>query len=176
MKKVLVGPVILLLVMLTGCGGDDPAQERTGALLAPPQQRAGDSQAARHDVKILQSWQGDYPVAQLGQFPANQRDHGTGYINDATEFGRIWKAFKPGEDVPDVDFQDNLVLFARNTRFYNRTSIGKVEVQDGVAEVLALETMSAQPIEDRVAMSLAVISRKGITAVRAGEMVVGIPD
>ena len=51
---------------------------------------------------------------------------------------------------PEIDFTVNLVLFARNTQFYNRINIGKVNVSNGVAEVLAMETMSAMPIEDKV--------------------------
>jgi hypothetical protein len=38
-----------------------------------------------------------------------------------------------------------------------------------VAEVLAMETMSAMPIEDKVAMSLVVVVREGITAIQAGD-------
>jgi len=68
----------------------------------------------------------------------------------------------------------NLVLFARNTQLYNRTRIGKVNVKNGVTEVLAMETMSAMPIEDKVAMSLAVVLRKGIESIRTAEGVVAI--
>lgn len=176
MNLVRVASKIFALLLLIGCRGNDPAQAKAGVLAAPPSQSAADAQSDRYDVKILQSWQGDYPLAQLEIFPENQREHGTGYINDENDFALIWKAFKPGEDVPDVDLQDNVILFARNTRFYNRISIGKVEVQNGVAQVLAMETMSAQPIEEKVALSLAMIPRRGITAVRVGETVVRIPD
>lgn len=62
MRRLRVLPAILASVMLIVCSADYPAQERAGALAAPPQQSAGDSPAAKHDVKILQSWQGDYPV------------------------------------------------------------------------------------------------------------------
>jgi hypothetical protein len=61
------------------------------------------------------------------------------------------------------------VLFARNTHFYNSIRIGKVNVKNGVAEVLAMETMSAIPIEDRVGMSMVVVSRKGIDSVRPSD-------
>jgi hypothetical protein len=81
----------------------------------------------------------------------------------------MWQAFKPGEAVPEIDFETTLVVFARNTQFYNRISIGKVNVTNGVAEVLAMETMSAMPIEDELAMSLAVVERRGITAIQAGD-------
>jgi hypothetical protein len=45
----------------------------------------------------------------------------------------------------------------------------KVNVKNGVAEVLAMETMSVIPIEDNVAMSLVVVGRQGITAIQAGD-------
>lgn len=117
----------------------------------------------------MQSWQGDYPVAQLKLLPHDQREQAVGFINDAKTFEQVWKAFKPGKNVPEIDFKTNLVLFARNTQFYNRISIGKVTVTNGVAEVLAMENMSAMPIEDKVAMSLVVIARQGVTAVQSGD-------
>jgi len=45
-------------------------------------------------------------------------------------------------------------------------------VTNGVAEVLAMETMSAIPIEDKVGMSLAVVARQGITAIHAGDKII----
>ena len=121
------------------------------------------------EIEIMQSWQGDYPVAQLGELPEAQRDGGIGYIDDAETFENVWKAFKPGETVPVADFKDHLVLFARNTQFFNRIRIGKVKVTNGVAEVLAMETLSAMPIEDKVAMALAVVPRKGIEMIQSGD-------
>jgi hypothetical protein len=130
------------------------------------------SQPLDGEAKILQSWQGDYPVAQLDLLPENQCEQAVGFIGDAKTFEGVWKAFKPGEDVPEVDFKANLVLFARNTQFYNRISIGKVNVTNGVAKMLAMETMSAIPIEDKVGMSLAVVARQGITAIHAGDKII----
>jgi len=43
-----------------------------------------------------------------------------------------------------------------------------VNATDGVAEVLAMETMSALPIEDKVAISLVGIPRKGVKAIQIG--------
>lgn len=121
------------------------------------------------EAEILQSWQGDYPVARLNLLPEEQREQAVGFMNDAKTFEQVWKAFKTGEDVPDIDFKSNLVLFSRNTRFYNRISIGKVKVTNGVAEVLAMETMSAMPIKDQVAMSLVLVPRQGIIAIQSGD-------
>ena len=128
------------------------------------------------EAKIVQSWQGDYPTAQLKLLPEDQREKPVGFISDAKTFGGVWKAFKPGEAIPEIDFKANLVLFARNRQFYNRIRIGKVNVKNGVAEVLAMETMSAMPIEDKVAMSLVVVARQGISGIQTGDEVIPIKD
>jgi hypothetical protein len=122
---------------------------------------AGHLQPLDGEAKILESWQGDYPVALLKLLPERQREQTVGFIDDAKTFENVWKAFKPGEAVLKIDFKANLVLFARNIQFYNRISVGKVNVTNGVAEVLAMETMSSMPIEEKVAMSLVVVPRQG---------------
>jgi len=120
-------------------------------------------------AEILQSWHGDFPVAQLNLLPDGQQEKGIGFIGDAPTFEGVWKVFEPGEDVPEIDFKSNLVFFARNTQFYNRIRIGQINVTEGVAEVLAMETMSAMPIEEKVAMSMAVVARQGIIALHSGD-------
>ena len=111
---------------------------------------------------------------ELQLLPDKQRQQAVGFIDNAETFAGVWKAFKLGEAAPKIDFTANLVLFARNTQFFNRISIGKVNVKSGVAEVLAMETMSAMPIEDKVAMSLVVVARKGITAIQSGDKMIPI--
>ncbi len=108
-------------------------------------------------------------MVQLKLLPDDQREQGIGFIHETNTFENVWKAFKPGEAVPEIDFKTNLVLFSRNTQFYNRISIGQVNLKNGVAEVLAMETRSAMPIEDKVAMSLVVVPGKGIKAIQAGD-------
>ena len=109
---------------------------------------------------------------KLNLLPEKQRQQAVGFIYDVETFEDVWRAFQPGEDVPKIDFKANLVLFARNTQFYNRISIGKVNVTNGVAKMLAMETMSAIPIEDKVGMSLAVVARQGITVIHAGDKII----
>ena len=121
------------------------------------------------EVEILQNWRGDYPVNQLDRLPKPQRNRSVGYITDAQAFASIWTAFKPGEPVPRIDFNSKLVLYVRNTQYFNRVSIAKVSVEEGVAELLTMETLSAIPIEDKVAISMVAISRRGIEAVQTGK-------
>jgi hypothetical protein len=67
-----------------------------------------------------------------------------------------------------VDFNKNFIVFSRNVEFYNRTSIVKIILKDGAIEIIAMETMSALPIEDKVAMALAVIPLAGISSITDG--------
>jgi hypothetical protein len=155
---------LLSLMLMVGCGHTNGA----GAHKATPEQ------PLTGEAEILQTWQGDYPVAQLERLPEGQREHKVGYIADSATFGNVWSALMPAKAAAGVDFRTHLVVFVRNTQFYNRISIGKVKVSNGVAEVIAMETMSARPIRDKVAMSLAVVARKGITGIRSGDKIIPI--
>jgi len=140
----------LMLAVLTGCSNVPVANTPPTALV------------------ILQSWSGDYPVAELQRLPAGQQQTRVGYLGNAAAFESVWAAFKPGEAVPEVDFGKHLVVFHRNVNFYNRTRIFKVTLRDGVADVLAMETLSAIPIMDKVSMALAVIPRASVKSLRSG--------
>jgi hypothetical protein len=120
---------------------------------------------------ILQQWNGDYPVSALGRLPKGP----VGFIADVGTFKSVWQAFMPGAEAPHVHFAADLVLFARNVEFYNHTSIAAVKLKNGVLDVVAMETMSSQPIEDKVALAIAVVSRDGATTLRTGDKLVRIP-
>jgi len=121
------------------------------------------------DLTPSATWSGDYPIAALDQLPPGQQQNRAGYIGDVDTFARIWQNFMPEAALPAVDFENNLVVFHRNVVYYNRTNIFKVTLTEGVAEVLAMETMSAMPVEDRAAMAMAVIPRTGVKAIRLDE-------
>ena len=155
---------VLLMAFLAGCGhADKPSAEQTQSI--PP---------LTGDAAILQAWPGDFPVARLDRLPADQREQGIGYIDERDIFAAVWAVFKPGEALPNIDFAKQLVLFARNTQYFNRISAGKVMVKEGTAELLAMETLSARLIEDKVAMALVVVPQAGITGLRAGSIVIPI--
>jgi len=140
--------------------------------------KAGDppieASAGQTEVTIEQSWNGDYPVDQLASLPEKGGRPGAGYIGDSQTFITVWAAFKPGEPDPEIDFDDNLAIFVRNIQYYNRIMIGKVILEDGVAKVMAMETLSARPIEDVVALSMAVISREGVTGIQTRDGVIQV--
>lgn len=120
------------------------------------------------DIPVLQQWSVDYPIVYLNRLPRGQQKLGVGYIHDAEFFTTFWQIFKPGEKTPEVDFNQNFIVFSRNVEFYNRTSIVKIILKDGTIDIIAMETMSALPIEDKVAMALSVIPRAGISSITAG--------
>ena len=120
------------------------------------------------DLPIRQKWSGDYLVAHLDRLPQGKSKAGVGYINDKTLFEGVWEIFKPGEPLPQVDFGAQIVGFYRNVTFYNRTNIVKITLRDGIAEIIAIETLSALPIEDNVAMAMVVIPRAGLKFIQPG--------
>jgi len=120
------------------------------------------------DLAILQKRSGDYPVADLSRLPEAQEKAHVGFINNAATFAAVWDAFKPEEKVPEVDFKESIIVYARNVEYYNRISISKVIIKDGVVEILAMETRLALPIEDKAAMAMAVIPRAGVKFLKTG--------
>jgi len=120
-------------------------------------------------LPILQQWRGDYPVAELDRLPENLRTSSVGYLAGVKTFADVWRAFKPDESVPEVDFNKNLVVFSRNIDFYNRTSISMVKLKEGVLEIVVIETLSALPIEEKAAMAMAVIPRAGVRFIQADQ-------
>jgi hypothetical protein len=125
-------------------------------------------------VPIINHWNGEYPVGRLDRLPEGQRNTPTGFIDDPEIFRAIWQAFKPKDVPPELDFDHNMVIFVRNVTFFNRTRILKVFLTDGIADIMAVETRSALPIEDQVAMALAEIPKKGVRAVRTGKHLIPV--
>ena len=156
--------VSLLLVKLVSCSLPTKTVEDP----------AGNVSANKTEAPIKQSWNGDYPVDKLASLPEKADHHGTGYIGDPLTFSRVWSAFKPNQQRPEIDFKNDLVIFVRNIQYYNRIMIGKVVLKNGVAEVIAMETLSARPIEDVVAISMAVISRDGVEGIQTGGGVIEV--
>ena len=107
-------------------------------------------------------------MAHLNRLPAGQSQSRVGYIGDAETFASVWQVFKPGTALPQVDFNKNLVVFARNVKSYHPMLVEKVALKDGVASIVYPPSlMPAPPVEDKVAMGLALISREGLKFIQA---------
>ena len=155
-------------VLLTGCAGPAPGDSSSATV-------AGGQSDASQDLLLLATWSGEFPVAKLDLLPDGQRQSSVGYLGDMDVFAAVWRVFQPGQALPEVNFATHLVVFTRNVNFYNRTAIFKVTLKEGTADVLAMETMSAMPIEDKVAMALAVIPRAGVRFIASGNEAIAVP-
>ena len=133
-----------------------------------PPASAPAGKATSMDVPLAACWVGDYPVAKLSRLPETQCESPVGFISDVKRFASVWTAFKADEPTPTVDFQKNIVVFVRNTEFYNRISITKATLADGLLTILAIQTKSAMPIEGKVVMAMAVIPRAGVKSILSG--------
>lgn len=120
------------------------------------------------ELAISQSWSGDYLLAQLKRLPKGQQKSSIGYLGSSATFEAVWAAFKPKQNIPHVDFDNELVVFHRNVEFYNPTRIVRVTLKDGVAVVKAIETMSARPIRYKVSLAMAVIPRANVKYIQSG--------
>jgi len=128
------------------------------------------------NLQILLQYDGDYPVSHLDRLPQSQRIAPVGCIVDAKTFSDVWQAFKPLERTPEIDFVASLVIFVRNVDFYNRISLIKCTLKDGIVEVFSIETRSATPVEDKVSMSLIMVPRTGVKFIKAGEEKIPVPE
>lgn len=129
----------------------------------------GTREAKPKDLHIQQRWAGDFPLADLDRLPEGQRQSRIGYLGDTGAFTQLWQVLKPGTPVPALDFSKNIVIFARNVDLYRRTLIAKVTLTRGVAEIIDVGTESESPLEDKVAMALALIPRAGLEFIQRGK-------
>ena len=155
-----------ILLIILSCSKQPDVLLKTG----------GTNSGIKKELTIHQSWSGDYPVSDLNRLPEGQQETNAGYIGNNAAFSSVWEVFKPNESVPEAEFTTQLVVFVRNVTYYNRTSIMKVTLTDGLVEILAMETMAAIPIEGQVAMAIAVIDRAGVRAIKAGDKIVEVTN
>jgi hypothetical protein len=123
-------------------------------------------------VKILKEWHGTYKVSELNLLPKRQRKAKIGYISDAQSFNKVWGAFTPmDKDVkkaPKVNFENEVVVFIRNTEFVNSFSNVKAHVEGGKVTIMANSTRTAKEIEDYVHMVMIVLPRKNLSELSIG--------
>ena len=128
-------------------------------------------------VAILGTLSGDLPTAALKKLPEGIQQQSVGYFSSQKQLDAVLPAILAGDrTLPAVDFSSQIVLFTKNTQFYNRLRIGQVLREGETLTVLAMETMSAMPITDKVAISFAIIERDGARFIAAREGNIAIVD
>jgi hypothetical protein len=124
-----------------------------------------------HHVPILAFLSGDFPVAALDSLPNNQREASIGFLETQQQLDLVLGQIDSADSLSyQVDFSTQIVLFVRNTVFYNRLSIGQVTLEGDTLKVTSMQTMSAMPIRSKVAISMVVVPRQGATYLESGRL------
>jgi hypothetical protein len=126
-------------------------------------------------ARILRIWSGGYPSSAFGRLPAEVRETPVGYVADPDTFEAVWEAFQPGLPAPVVNFEQELILVARNTDVYSPLSIIQVAVDEGVAQPVVRQAEASRPVTDMVAMSMVLVPRSGIIAIKSDGAVIPLP-
>lgn len=126
-------------------------------------------------VQILGTLNGDLPVSSLRMFPTELQEQPVGYLSNQKQLDAVLQSIQAGgKSLPVVDFSSQIILFTKNTVYYNRLSIGQIVRKGETLTILAMETRSAMPITDKVAISLVIIERDGAEFIDAGKTKVTI--
>ncbi|MGB7344460.1 MAG: hypothetical protein WBD20_09625 [Pirellulaceae bacterium] len=110
------------------------------------------------------------PTSTLKYLPEAQRSNRIGYIHQQATWAAAWKSWHPEHPVPAVDFETEIVVWVRNTRYLNRIQLGGVRVEDATAIIAAQETRSAKPIVSELHCVMFVLPRKGIDCLSDGKV------
>lgn len=77
---------------------------------------------------VRQQWQGPFRIVDLALLPERGDQPGTGLIADPATWAQIWRAFRPAEMLPAIDFSTEFVAFARNRETVGVVSLVHVAV------------------------------------------------
>jgi len=117
---------------------------------------------------------------QLVRLPERFRETPYGIIDRDSELEAIWPGFHSYDggsvSMPSVDFADQLIVFVRNTQFYNRIHLGTVNIIEGKGEIVTMETRSALPLIDKASFAMMVLNRKDVSQLRFGDQWLALPQ
>jgi hypothetical protein len=110
-------------------------------------------------VPVVMWWDGAVSGDLRSRAPA------AGFVADAEAWAKLWAAYRDG-DVPDIDFDTHLVLFALSEDL-NQITITPTVDERGRLTPDGYTTQMAYADKSRFGYQFAVIGRAGITAVGA---------
>jgi hypothetical protein len=111
------------------------------------------------EVKLLQTWRGEVKLELRKQAPDS------GFIADAESWEKLWKAYRVAEKVPEVDFQEHLILVGVNSDPNQIGAVAKLS-EKGDLSVVYLGTLIGFEDPQTCAYQFAKISRKGIKSIK----------
>jgi len=120
---------------------------------------------------VRQQWQGAFRVADLALLPERGDQLGTGLIADAGTWAQVWRAFRPAEAIPAIDFSTEFIAFARNRETVGTVSLVHVAI-GGNSMDLRWKTAPGGPVvtrlgAQRLRIAFAVLKRGAFGIVRS---------
>ena len=168
---------VLGFLQLGGCALTTPASDSSGPS-AHTNSLAPDSAPRR--TPAFTTFHGDFLLLQLVRLPERFRETPYGIIDRDSELEAIWPGFHSYDggsvSMPSVDFADQLIVFVRNTQFYNRIHLGTVNIIEGKGEIVTMETRSALPLIDKASFAMMVLNRKDVSQLRFGDQWLALPQ
>lgn len=116
-------------------------------------------------------WRNDVPLTSLKKIKKFFHE-GIGRIDNNDDFELFWECFRDGNPRmlrPAVDFENAFVVMAYSPQFYNICQIIGVDVNRGIAVPIIRSTRTSMKIQDKVYMSVVVMPREGVLAVRSDD-------
>jgi hypothetical protein len=116
---------------------------------------AGAASAAPEKVAANRDW-----IGVVGDDALKKMAPKNGLVTDAKQFAKLWKAWRKGEKVPEIDFKKEFVAVTLASG-PNRPSISAT-LEEGKLKILARQTLIGG---DGFGYSLAAFNRKGVKSV-----------
>ena len=125
---------------------------------------------------MKRSWNGLYPVAALELLPEELHKNRMGFIRDKDNWAAVWKAFRPEQRLPRIDFKNEVIVFVKNVRFLNRIAVRSASVEAGTLTIHVRETRTARPISEHVYCAIVVVDRQGIKQLTVNGVTIPIDE
>jgi hypothetical protein len=121
---------------------------------------AGNTAVAADPVlKPVKEWSGKFPDDK--DLPLMKLAPASGYLTDAKAFEKLWKAWRPTEETPKIDFDKEIVFVGTTMCAANRVSMS-FGLKDGNLSVVSRSTLIAGP---GFAYSIAVVPGEGVKTI-----------
>jgi hypothetical protein len=118
------------------------------------------TRAGGQKLKPVHQWSGSIDDLELQKLSPQ-----SGYLADAKKFAELWKAWKVGEKMPEIDFKKQLVLVA-TTRGSRLNMTPRLD-DKGDLRVLAIATRDLRP---GFRYQIAVVDRAGVKTINGKEL------
>ncbi|HWG47416.1 MAG TPA: hypothetical protein VN688_31925 [Gemmataceae bacterium] len=119
-----------------------------------------DTRAESRVLALSQQWSGSIAdLALKNEAPAN------GCVTDAKTFEKLWKAWKIGEKVPDIDFKTEMVVVTTTRGSRLRLTVRLDEKGD-----LRVDGVATRDLRPGFRYAVGVIKREGVKTIRGKEL------